>query len=90
MRPEAFPGAGAGAHTAFEDAYTLGAVLASAPTLDEALAQYDADVVRRGRALYRSSRNAASYFAARGGRTPPHPRDVLAKLGGAPPSCAAA
>merc|ERR550514_2402302 len=37
----ASPRTGAGAHTAFEDAYTLGAALASAPTLDEALAQYD-------------------------------------------------
>ena len=62
----ASPRTGAGAYTAMVDAVVLGRALAAATSLDEALAIYDADTVRRGRELYQASRRAAGSFAPAG------------------------
>ena len=58
------------------DAVVMGECMTRASTLDEALAMYNADTVRRGKELHRSSRRAASYFAP-AGVTPVSPRSFV-------------
>lgn len=62
----ASPRTGAGAYTAMRDAVMLREVMQRASTLEEALAMYNDDTVRRGHQLYRRSRNAAMSFAPPG------------------------
>lgn len=59
----ASPRTGAGAYTAMMDAHVFEQAMSGHNSLQEGLELYNDNTVKRGKQLYRSSRNAASYFA---------------------------
>jgi 2-polyprenyl-6-methoxyphenol hydroxylase-like FAD-dependent oxidoreductase len=79
----ASPRTGAGAYTAMVDAVILGQAFQKSDSITDALERYNQNTVKRGKQLYRSSRQSARSFAPLPDARTPSPEMVLRKLNGA-------
>jgi 2-polyprenyl-6-methoxyphenol hydroxylase-like FAD-dependent oxidoreductase len=76
------PRTGAGAYTAMVDAVVLGQAMQKGDSITDALELYNHDTVKRGKDLYRRSRQAARSFAPLPDAQTPSPEMVLRSLNG--------